>query len=145
MSCCQIYRPQQSGILYRFLVVPHEEFRSPFPDRFDALPPEMGRRKEPITREGFGCPCKLNEKDDIFADCRLFLSGQHILPGETKQGGIRFSFDPAAPLFRAAGIFYLWGGRYHRQSHRSDGGGGGSSPPHQPPAHHLNVTRNRPL
>lgn len=71
----------------------------------------MGRRKEPITREGFGCPCKLNEKDDIFADCRLFLSGQHILPGETKQGGIRFSFDPAAPLFRAAGIFYLWGGR----------------------------------
>ncbi len=74
-------------------------------------PPEMGGRKEPITREGFGCPCKLDEKGDIFADCRLFLTGQRILPGETKRVGIHFSFDPAAQIFRAAGKFYLWDGR----------------------------------
>ena len=72
---------------------------------------EMGGRREPIAREGFGCPCRLDEKSDTFADCRLFLSGQQIAPGETKRVGIRFSFDPAAPLFRAAGKFYLWDGR----------------------------------
>lgn len=73
--------------------------------------PEKGGRKEPITREGFGCPCKLDKNRDTFADCRLFLNGQHISPGETKRVGIRFSFDPAASVFRAAGKFYLWDGR----------------------------------
>lgn len=71
-------------------------------------PVERGGRKEPIAREGFGCPCKLDEHGDTFADCRLILNGQQILPGETKRVGIRFSFDPAAPLFQAAGRFYLW-------------------------------------
>ncbi|HEY1561091.1 MAG TPA: hypothetical protein VGF71_09410 [Caulobacteraceae bacterium] len=74
-------------------------------------PPAMGGRREPITREGFGCPCRLDETGDTFADCRLYLSGQRIQPGETKRVGIRFSFDPAAPLFRSAGKFYLWDGR----------------------------------
>jgi hypothetical protein len=74
-------------------------------------PPEKGGRREPITREGFGCPCKLEGKEGTFADCRLFLNGQQISPGETKRVGIRFSFDPAAPTFRAAGKFYLWDGR----------------------------------
>lgn len=70
--------------------------------------PEDGGRVEPITREGFGCPCKLN---DTFADCRLLLSGQQIAPGETKRAGIRFSFEPAAASFRAAGKFCLSDGR----------------------------------
>jgi hypothetical protein len=74
-------------------------------------PAEMDGRTEPIAREGFGCPCMLDEKSNTFADCRLFLSGQHISPGETKRVGIRFSFDPAALLFRSAGKFYLWDGR----------------------------------
>jgi hypothetical protein len=75
------------------------------------FPPEMGGRKEPITREGFGCPCKLDKGGDTFADCRLSLRGQRIQPGETKQVGIRFSHEPAASLFRAKGKFYLWDGR----------------------------------
>lgn len=73
--------------------------------------PEMGGRKDPITREGFGCPCKLDEDGDTFADCRLFLNGQEIRPGETKRVGILFSFEPAASIFRAARKFYLWDGR----------------------------------
>lgn len=54
---------------------------------------------EPITREGFACPCRLNHTS---ADCRLLLSGQQIAPGETKRAGIRFSFEPepAAASFR---------------------------------------------
>ncbi len=74
-------------------------------------PPEKGGRKEPITREGFGCPCRLGETDDTFADCRLYLSGQQILPSETKRVGIRFSYEPAVTLFRTARKFYLWDGR----------------------------------
>jgi hypothetical protein len=74
-------------------------------------PPERGGRREPITRDGFGCPCKLEDGSDTFADCRLYLSGQQITPGETKRVGIRFSYEPAAPLFRAAAKFYLWDGR----------------------------------
>jgi hypothetical protein len=43
--------------------------------------PDEGGRKEPIEREGFACPCKLDEKSEIYADCRLFLGGQKIAPG----------------------------------------------------------------
>jgi hypothetical protein len=73
--------------------------------------PERGGRKEPIAREGFGCPCRLDKTSDTFADCRLFLSGQEIAPGETKRVGVRFLVEPAAVLFRTAGKFYLWDGR----------------------------------
>ena len=74
-------------------------------------PTEMGGRIEPLTLEGVGLPCRLTEKSEPFYDCRLFLNGQHIAPGETKRVCIRFSFAAAAPLFRAAGKFYLWDGR----------------------------------
>ena len=74
-------------------------------------PTEEGGRREPIAREGFGCPCKLEEKSDWVADCRLYLGGQQIAPGETKRVGIRFSYEPAASIFRSAKTFYLWDGR----------------------------------
>jgi len=71
----------------------------------------MGGRNEPISREGFGCPCKLEKEGSTYPDCRLFLNGQQIRPGETKRVWIRFSFEPAAQQFRNAGKFYLWDGR----------------------------------
>ena len=74
-------------------------------------PTDQGGRKEPISREGFGCPCKLDQKSDYVADCRLFLNGQSIAPGETKRVGIRFSYDRVVPIFRSAARFYLWDGR----------------------------------
>jgi hypothetical protein len=74
-------------------------------------PTDKGGRQEPIKREGFGCPCKLDERSDTAADCRLLLGGQTIAPGETKRVGIRFSYEPAVPIFRLAGKFYLWDGR----------------------------------
>lgn len=72
---------------------------------------DRGGRSEPIAREGFGCPCKLEDNSNTFADCRLFLGGQQIAPGETKRVGIRFSYEPAASVFRSAGKFFLWDGR----------------------------------
>jgi hypothetical protein len=65
-------------------------------------PTDQGGRREPITREGFGCPCKLlDEKNNNISDCRLILSGESIAPGETKRVGIRFSVLPqeAVPDF----------------------------------------------
>lgn len=74
-------------------------------------PTAQGGRKEPISREGFGCPCKLDQKSDYVADCRLFLNGQSISPGETKRVGIRFSYGEVVPIFRSAAKFYLWDSR----------------------------------
>jgi hypothetical protein len=72
---------------------------------------EQGGRREPIAREGFSCPCKLQKESNSIVDCRLILKGQQIAPGETKRVGIRFPSDAQAEIFRSAGKFYFWDGR----------------------------------
>lgn len=74
-------------------------------------PTEQGGRRDPIAREGFGCPCKLHKTSDTIVDCRLILDGQQVAPGETKRIGIRFSSDEVAALFHSAEKFYFWDGR----------------------------------
>ena len=69
---------------------------------------DQGGRRQPIAREGFSCPCKLEVSSDTIVDCRLILHGQQIAPGETKRVGIRFLHDASACLFQSAGHFYFW-------------------------------------
>lgn len=72
---------------------------------------DRGGRREPIAREGFACPCKIEASSNTIADCRLVLDGQQIAPGETKRVGICFLHEASASLFQSAGHFYFWDGR----------------------------------
>jgi hypothetical protein len=74
-------------------------------------PVAEGGRDHPIVGAWFSCPCKLRQNDFEARDCRLLLNGQAMSPGETRRLGIKFLSDDSAPIFRAAGRFYLWEGK----------------------------------
>jgi hypothetical protein len=73
-------------------------------------PTSEGGRRRSIVGEWFSCPCKLRRDDFEARDCRLLLNGSEMSPGETRRLGIKFLSDDSAPIFRAAGRFYLWEG-----------------------------------
>jgi hypothetical protein len=68
----------------------------------------VGGRSFPIVADWFSCPCKLRLEDFEARDCRLLLGGSSMSPGESRRLGVVFLSPESAPLFRAAGTFYLW-------------------------------------
>jgi hypothetical protein len=71
-----------------------------------------GGRLGPTPPEWFGCPCKINRDDLQGWDCRILLGGTSMSPGDTRRVEIIFlSPEQALPMFRAAGVFFLWEGR----------------------------------
>ncbi len=69
--------------------------------------------KKLTVQPGWGCPCSLSKsKDALFHDGWPLLDAP-FAPGERRRLGFVFlSGDDAAQVFRRAGKFYLWEGRF---------------------------------
>ncbi len=73
---------------------------------------EEGGRKSPIP-PGWGCPCSAERNTNEAWDGFPILGEQEMRPGEARRVGFVFlSGEAAALLFRRAGSFYLWEGRF---------------------------------
>jgi hypothetical protein len=74
-----------------------------------------GGRENPLRGDltkWYGCPCKMQKDDYNAYDCRIFIDGLIIQPGETHRLGMTFlSPEQALPLFHKSARFYLWEGR----------------------------------
>jgi hypothetical protein len=69
--------------------------------------------KRLTVQPGWGCPCSTSKSKDIpFYDAWPLLDAP-FAPGERRRLGFVFlSGDEAARVFRDAGKFYLWEGRF---------------------------------
>lgn len=79
---------------------------------------DKGGRLGSTPPEWFGCPCKINRDDLQGWDCRILLGGTPMSPGDTRRVEIIFlSPEQALPMFRAAGVFFLWEGHVIGEGH----------------------------
>jgi hypothetical protein len=76
---------------------------------------ENGGRRSPLRgdlAEWYGCPCRLDEvPEGDYRDCRMFLRGRIIWPGETHEFEMVFASTDTAEKIRRAGKFRIWEGR----------------------------------
>ena len=76
-------------------------------------PAEVDGRKSPVF-PGWGCPCSLTKDTPLVGyDGWPLLGDAPMAPGESRRVGFVFlSGEEAATLFRKAGRFFLWEGRF---------------------------------
>lgn len=69
--------------------------------------------KRVAVQLGWGCPCSCSKSTDIVGYDGWPLLDAPLAPGERRRLGFVFlSGEEAAAIFRRAGTFYLWEGRF---------------------------------
>ena len=69
--------------------------------------------KEFAVRPGWGCPCAVSKSTPLIGYDAWPLLDEPLAPGGHRRVGfVFFAGEEAADVFRKAGIFYLWEGRF---------------------------------
>jgi hypothetical protein len=69
--------------------------------------------KKRVAQPGFGCPCTASKAQPVVTYDGWPMLTEPLSPGESRRVGFVFlSGEEAAAVFRKAGIFYLWEGRF---------------------------------
>jgi|SRR5579872_3508842 len=69
--------------------------------------------KKPAARPGFGCACVVSKAPPLVGYDGWPMLTEPLKPGESRRVGFVFlSGEEAAAVFRRAGVFYLWEGRF---------------------------------
>jgi hypothetical protein len=69
--------------------------------------------KKLAAQPGWGCPCSVSKSPPLVGYDGWPLLKQPLSPGEGRRVGFVFlSGEDAAEVFRKAGVFYLWEGRF---------------------------------
>ena len=72
---------------------------------------ESGRKL--AAQLGYGCPCTVSKMPPLVGYDGWPLLTEPMNPGESRRVGFVFlSGEEAAAVFRNAGVFYLWEGRF---------------------------------
>src|SRR5271170_404046 len=76
-------------------------------------PSDQGGRKS-VAFPGWGCPCCLSKESPIVGrDGWPLLGDAPLAPGESRRLGFVFlSGEESAAIFKKAGMFFLWEGRF---------------------------------
>ncbi|MGD0620331.1 MAG: hypothetical protein ABSB67_22060 [Bryobacteraceae bacterium] len=69
--------------------------------------------KKLTAQPGYGCPCTVSKTSPPISYDGWPLLKEPMNPGESRRVGFVFlSGEEAAAVFRKAGVFYLWEGRF---------------------------------
>lgn len=69
--------------------------------------------KKLAAQPGWGCPCAVSKSPPLIGYDAWPLLEEPLAPGDRRRLGFVFLFgEEAAHVFRKAGIFYLWEGRF---------------------------------
>jgi hypothetical protein len=69
--------------------------------------------KKLAAQPGFGCPCAVSKAAPLVGYDGWPMLTEPLSPGECRRVGFVFlSGEEAAAVFRRAGVFYLWEGRF---------------------------------
>jgi hypothetical protein len=69
--------------------------------------------KKLVAQPGWGCPCTVSQSSQPNGYDAWPLLEEPLAPGDRRRLGFVFlSGEEAADIFRKAGIFYLWEGRF---------------------------------